>query len=425
MSAPRHSTGPQRTPEGREPERTKEKRGSAKERGGASRYGRKACPSPAAPPFMRLFYLFCPKRKSTTPGAQRREAQKEPTRESASHARPKEGDKCITAETPGSKRPKARLFFLLDTRGRPRPPLQSPHGGPICGFKAGQHTTAPRPLVDKRGVFARWPLFFPNPRKHVEASDPRELVARPPIGAGQCRPPGLRKSSPSKQCEIQAKKIRADNRHQQRPRYPSARRPIRWQSPRHDPSAGRGQRRAHESRPATITADLPALYTTARAGPPQETQMPQFLLFPRGRGRLTDRACCIVCQGFTASIYVSHNLRASSLYRTVFWMCSTMAVSCAWPRVFVGPGILPTTGCVNILARSYSAMLTSVGQVMEVSVNRKVSNAVPEYLRKIALPGGHVRLGTATNTERAINMRFKHASRRAHVPQIQPGYAIM
>jgi len=153
--------------------------------------------------------------------------------------------------------------------------------------------------------------------------------------------------------------------------------------------------------------------------------MPQFLLFPRGRGRLTDRACCIVCHGFTASIYASYNLRASSLYRTVFWMCSTMAVSCARPRVFVGPGILPTTGCVNILARSYSAMLTSVGEVMEVSVNRKVSNCVPEYLRKIALPGGYVRLGTATNTDRAINMRFKHASRRAHVPQIQPGYAIM
>jgi len=52
-----------------------------------------------------------------------------------------------------------------------------------------------------------------------------------------------------------------------------------------------------------------------------------------------------------------------------------------------------------------------------------VANAVPEYLRKIAMPGGHVRLGTVTNSERAINMRFKHASRRARVPHIHPGYA--
>jgi len=52
MLAPLHSTGPLRIPEGREPKRTKEKRGSAKERGGASRYGRNVCPSPAAPPLM-------------------------------------------------------------------------------------------------------------------------------------------------------------------------------------------------------------------------------------------------------------------------------------------------------------------------------------------------------------------------------------
>jgi len=40
----------------------------------------------------------------------------------------------------------------------------------------------------------------------VEANDPREPVARPPIGTGQCRPPKIRQASPSKQCEIQAKK---------------------------------------------------------------------------------------------------------------------------------------------------------------------------------------------------------------------------
>jgi len=47
----------------------------------------------------------------------------------------------------------------------------------------------------------------------------------------------------------------------------SARGPIRRRHHSHDPSAGRGQRRAHESGPATITADPPATYTTARAGP--------------------------------------------------------------------------------------------------------------------------------------------------------------
>jgi len=52
-----------------------------------------------------------------------------------------------------------------------------------------------------------------------------------------------------------------------------------------------------------------------------------------------------------------------------------------------------------------------------------VANAVPEYLQNIAMPGGHVRLGTVTNSERAINMRFKHASRRARVPHVHPGYA--
>jgi len=39
----------------------------------------------------------------------------------------------MTAETRGSKRPKTRFGFLLDMRGRPRPPLTSPHGGPLAG----------------------------------------------------------------------------------------------------------------------------------------------------------------------------------------------------------------------------------------------------------------------------------------------------
>ena len=62
-------------------------------------------------------------------------------------------------------------------------------------------------------------------------------------------------------------------------------------------------------------------------------------------------------------------------------------------------------------------------QVMDDGINRKVSNMVPEYLRKISMPGGHVRLGTVINSERAINVRFKHAPRRARVPHKHPGYA--
>jgi len=47
-------------------------------------------------------------------------------------------------------------------------------------------------------------------------------------------------------------------------------------------------------------------------------------------------------------------------------------------------------------------------QVMEIGINHKVASTVPEYLGKIAMLGGHVRLGAVTNSERAINMRFKH-----------------
>jgi len=64
--------------------------------------------------------------------------------------------------------------------------------------------------------------------------------------------------------------IKSDNRHQQRLRYSSARVSIRRRHNSHDPFAGRSQRGAHESRPATSTADPPATYTTARADPPPE-----------------------------------------------------------------------------------------------------------------------------------------------------------
>jgi len=81
-----------------------------------------------------------------------------------------------------------------------------------------------------------------------------------------------------------------------------------------------------------------------------------------------------------------------------------------------------TTRCISIPARSCTVLWSACDQVMVVGINRKVANAVPEYLRKIALPGGHVRLGTVSNTEHAVNMRFKYASRSLRVPHIHPGY---
>jgi len=82
-----------------------------------------------------------------------------------------------------------------------------------------------------------------------------------------------------------------------------------------------------------------------------------------------------------------------------------------------------TTRCMRIPVRVGTVLWSACDQVMDVGINRMVANAVPEYLQNIAMPGGHVRLGTVTNSERAINMRFKHASRRARVPHIHPRYA--
>jgi len=82
-----------------------------------------------------------------------------------------------------------------------------------------------------------------------------------------------------------------------------------------------------------------------------------------------------------------------------------------------------TTHCICIPARSCTVLCSACDQDMDVCINRKVANAVPEYLRKIDLPVGHIRLGTVTNTERAVNMRFKYASRRVRVPHIHPEYA--
>ena len=59
-------------------------------------------------------------------------------------------------------------------------------------------------------------------------------------------------------------------------------------------------------------------------------------------------------------------------------------------------------------------------QVMDTGINRKVANEVPVYLRKVAEGGVQARFDTVINTERGINMRLKHASRRLRVPHIHP-----
>lgn len=62
---------------------------------------------------------------------------------------------------------------------------------------------------------------------------------------------------------------------------------------------------------------------------------------------------------------------------------------------------------------------------MDTGVNRKVANSVPVTLRRVAGEGGRARFDSVTNTERAMNLRFKYASRRLRVPYVYPGYFVL
>ena len=104
------------------------------------------------------------------------------------------------------------------------------------------------------------------------------------------------------------------------------------------------------------------------------------------------------------------------------WMFHTTTASCSVQAAGIGVSSL-TTRCICIPARFGTVLWSACDQVMEIGINHKVASTVPEYLGKIAMLGGRVRLGAVTNSERAINMRFKHASRHARVPHIHPGYA--
>jgi len=158
---------------------------------------------------------------------------------------PKRGTKVLRQRPEGARDPREQetqgtVGFSSRHEGEAETSPQDPPRRAPSGATAGQHTPAPRPLGGKRGAFAGWPLFGPNPRKYVEASDPREPVPRPPIGAGQCRSPVMRKSSPSKQCEIQS------NKNQVRQPPPAAAKISKrtWpnQSATSQPRSGRGAR---------------------------------------------------------------------------------------------------------------------------------------------------------------------------------------
>jgi len=97
---------------------------------------------------------------------------------SAVHARPKEGDKGITAESRGSKRPKARLDFLLNTMGRPRPPLKSSHGDTLSSCVA-----IVSPIrSQKESPWARPPTITAPNRAWGEANVGPTKGVQPPSG---------------------------------------------------------------------------------------------------------------------------------------------------------------------------------------------------------------------------------------------------
>jgi len=148
--------------------------------------------------------LFCPDRKSTTPAAQRKEAQKEPAKEKCSPRPFRGGGQRYYGTNPREQETQGTVGFSPGHEGVAETSRDQSPQGPFSGATTSQHTPEPWPLAGKRGTFAGWPLFGPSPRKYATASDPREPVARPPIGVGQCRPRVIRKSSPSKKCEIQS-----------------------------------------------------------------------------------------------------------------------------------------------------------------------------------------------------------------------------
>jgi len=77
-----------------------------------------------------------------------------------------------------------------------------------------------------------------------------------------------------------------------------------------------------------------------------------------------------------------------------------------------------------ILLLHFDTHANASTQVMDSGINIKVAKKVLLYLRQVAGASGRTRFDTAAKAERAMNLRFKYASRRLWVRHIHPGYVI-
>ena len=118
-----------------------------------------------------------------------------------------------------------------------------------------------------------------------------------PANAGH---PKYDKQAPRNNAKYKQRKIKSHNRHHQQPRYPGPRWPITVRHPGHDPPAPRGQRRAHNSRPAPVEPDPPGHVSQPRCCPangrPQPLHFcPKYVVRPVKDTSWPDRdhlGCC-------------------------------------------------------------------------------------------------------------------------------------
>jgi len=167
-----------------------------------------------------------------------------------------------------------------------------------------------------------------------------------------------------------------------------------------------------------------------------------YLPWPPRPDLETDRGCSIVCLSLTACTYVHLLSNSWSLYRA----CPLFAhLYCVHRHIWLhsalfylvwASDILLTTAHLTAPHRIFFVLVSWIllvhfythanasTQVMDSRINRKVANKVLLYLRQAAGASGRTRFDTAANAERALNLRFKYASRRLRVPHIHPGYVI-
>jgi len=217
-----------------------------------------------------VFSLLCGQKIKKPWGSKRGRPLRNRKEKSAVHARPNQTNKGIPPQTRENKTPKARLALLLDTRGGPILPFNSRHGGPLAG---------PQRANERQHLGPWWTSEAPSLGGRYSVPTSGNMWKKTTLGSpwlGLQSEPAIESQL---KCEIRVppnyakynqRKVKSENHLQQRPRYPSARGPITRRHQIHDPSARRGQRRAHKSRPATEAADPTAAYTSARACPPPD-----------------------------------------------------------------------------------------------------------------------------------------------------------